>query len=77
MKETEEGNKLTDSNRDKAMGENPELLDQLQASKRPWKGFLPPRHNEAIFRIFCFGSLGFVSNLAFFVTNSNETLAAA
>lgn len=41
------------------------LLDQLQASKQPWKGSFPPRQNEAIFRIFCFGSLRFVLNLAF------------
>lgn len=36
-----------------------------KASKWPEKGFLPSRHNEAICRIFCLGSLRFTSNLAF------------
>lgn len=64
MKETEKGKKLTDSHTDKN-SERKFRAVRPKASKQPEKGFLPSRHNEAICRIFCLGSLRFTSNLAF------------
>lgn len=64
MKETEKGKNLTDSHTDKN-SERKFGAVRPKASKQPEKGFLPSRHNEAICRIFCLGSLRFMYNLAF------------
>lgn len=79
MKEIERGKEPTDSNRDKAMEENPELLDQLQASKASSHGkqsFLPD-----IMKPF-FESCALVPSVLCqtwlsFVTSSSETPTVA
>lgn len=66
IKETEKGKKLTDSHTDKKKNSERKFRAvRPKASRWPEKGFLPSRHNEAICRIFCLGSLRFTSNLAF------------